>query len=92
MNTININLTFRSIEEIFTNSTLLINFWIIQYVVLWVSLVLLIVFVLYVNPTIAFILDHFKLEKQKRIKKQALKQILIQKELEDEMLKEVENH
>lgn len=92
MNTININLTFRSIEEIFTNSTMLINFWIIQYLILWISLVLLIIVVLYINPAIAYILDYFKLEKQKRIKKQALKQILIQKELEDEMLKEVENH
>jgi len=91
MQDININLTFRTIDEIFKNITFLNNFSLLQILLFIMLICLVIVWALYINPIIAFLSIEFEKNKNIKNKKMALKQILIQKEIEEEIEWQIKN-
>lgn len=91
MQDININLTFRTIDEIFKNITFLNNFSLLQILLFIMLICLIIVWALYINPIIAFLIIEFEKNKKIKNKKMALKQILIQKEIEEEIEWQIKN-
>ncbi len=59
--------------------------------IFWILFVLLFIWIMYIFPMMKIYMDMNKKLKEQQVKKLALKQILIQKEIENEIQKEIEN-
>lgn len=82
--------TYTSIEDIFANITTLANFSIFEYILLFILLWGMFALVYIVLPTIFIMYNHHKSQKEKKKKKNFLTQISLQREIEDEIEKEIE--
>ena len=82
-----IEYTYNSPEEIINNIKLIDDF---SYNILIVLVVILIIVTLYLLPMLYIYRDYIKSKKEKRKKRSLLKKIILQKEIEDSILKEVD--
>ncbi len=81
--------TFHTPEEIFKNITFLKDFSMFEYLYLILATILVIIIVLYCLPLLYSIKETYLKNKERAKKKLILKKILLQKEVEDEILKEI---
>ena len=88
---INIEYTYRTFKEIQGMVEKFNNFSIIQFSILIIIFIVIICIILYIMPAIDVYLKISKKAKESENKKLALKQILIQKEIEEGVQKEIEN-
>lgn len=86
---ISLEYKYYSLDEIFEKVNIINNFTNIDYIVLWFVIIFSILLVLYVWPIIKAMIEYYKIKIQKSIKKKNLKKILLQKELEDTIEKEL---
>jgi hypothetical protein len=81
-----------NVNEIFNNITLIKDFSINQLSILIFIIILFIVFILLIFPYIYLYYKYIIKKLEKRKKTYLLKQIAIEKEIESEMQKEMEQH
>ncbi len=76
-------------QEIFDNIVKIYNYWIIEYSVLigWILLIISMIF--FIVPAIKSYLRKSELKKEKAKKKQMINRIVLQKNLEDLVMREV---
>ncbi len=89
---IEINYTYNSVEKIFNDVILIKDFDLIWYSILISFLIFFFISVTYILPTLYIFKEEYIKNREKKSKKLLLKQIVMQKELEDEILKEVKKH
>ncbi len=89
---IDLEYTYISANNIFKDIVFIKDFEAIWYIAILVSIIFWIVLIMYVIPMFYSIKDTYKKNKEKESKSLLLKQIIMQKELEDEILKEVKKH
>lgn len=89
---IDLNYTYITTNEIFKDIVFIKDFNIIWYIVILLLIIFWIVIIMYIMPTLYSIKENHIKEKEKDSKKLLLKKIIMQKELEDEILKEVKKH
>ena len=82
---------YHSPNEIFKNIKLISNFDIFDFIFLVMIILFFIIVLLYILPILYSIKEEFLLHKTKKHKKIMLKKIIMQKEIEDEILKEIRN-
>jgi len=89
-----IDLTYKYISpnKIFEDIVFIKDFDIIWSIVIASLIFIWIIFVVYLLPIFYSIKENYLKEKVKKWKKLLLKQIIMQKELEDEILKEIKKH
>ena len=81
-----------TIKEIIDNLTKLSDFWSQELIILWSFMVFIFILLYYIIPAVK-IIHKYNLDKKKSIKKKLfVKQIIMQKELEDEIEKELEEY
>ncbi len=86
---ISLDYNYYSLDEIFERVNIINNFTNIDYIALWFVIIFSILLVLYVWPIIKAMIEYYKIKIQKSRKKKNLKKILLQKELEDTIEKEL---
>jgi len=89
---INLNYTYISTSEIFKDIVFIKDFETIWYISIALLIILWIIFIMYILPIFYSIKESYIKQKEKKSKKLLLKQIIMQKELEDEILKEIKKH
>lgn len=89
---INLNYTYISSGEIFQDIVFIKDFEILWYAIIIFLIILCIIFIMYIMPVFYSIKESYKTQKEKDSKKLLLKQIIMQKELEDEILKEIKKY
>ena len=82
-----IEYTYNSPEEIINNIKLIDDF---SYIILIILIVIMIIITRYLLPLLYIYKDYKKSQKEKKKKRNILKKIILQKEIEDFILKEVE--
>ncbi len=75
--------------DVINNIKLLTEYSIIEYSILIGSIILLIIFIYYIVPTINISNTFWKKEKEKKNRKKLIKQIVMQKDINDEIEKEL---
>lgn len=88
---INIEYKYRTLKEILDLIHKFNNFSLIEIIVLLLVIVLISALVLYILPSLSVYFNIAKKAKESENKKIALKQILIQKEIEEDIQKEMES-
>lgn len=82
----------KSFEEIYNNSSLIINFSIVEIIILVSIITLILLFIFYILP-VNEILTKFRINKsESRKRKKLLNQIMAQKEIESEIEEEIKNY
>ena len=81
-----IEYTYNSPAEIISNIKLIDDF---SYIILIILIIVIIVITRYLLPILYIFKDYLKSQKEKRKKSSMLKKIILQKEIEDSILKEV---
>lgn len=76
--------------EIFNNLQKVIDYWILEIATFLIWLIFIISFVFYIIPMIKIRLKQNTAEKEKRIKRKMLDKIVIQKNLEDIIKREID--
>ena len=84
--------TYNSPKEILNNLTFIKDFDIIWYIIITFLIIIFSLIIIYLLPIFYIIKEQFFKNIEKKKKKELLKQIVMQKELEDEILKEVKKH
>lgn len=84
--------TYKTPEEILKNIIFIKDFNIIEYGILVSLIIFFIIFVTYILPILYIIKEKYTKNIEDRKKKNLLKQIIMQKELEDEILKEIKKN
>lgn len=81
--------TYVTPNEIFKNIKLLTEYSIFEYIVLTVSILLIVIIIYYVFPALSIYFKFKEKEKDKFNKKKLIKQIAMQKDINDEIEKEL---
>ena len=81
--------TFIPSSEIINNIKLLEDYSIIEYIILFIILVIIFILIYYIVPIISIYLDKKEKEKEKEKKKKIISTIAIQKDINDEIEKEL---
>ncbi len=89
---LNLTYTYTAPEKIFKDIIFFKDFDTTWYIIIFTSLFLWILVIIYILPSLYIIKEQYIKQKEKWRKKLLLKQILMQKELEDQILKEVKKH
>jgi len=83
----NIDYIYNETSYIFKNIILIKNFWIYEYIILILLIILSIAIIRYIFPIISIISNYKQVQNTKKKKKKILKQILLQKTINDEIKK-----
>ena len=80
---------YKSPEYIIENIKLLSEFSILEYVILWLSVLWFLIMFFYLLPYFYIVKKYMDKEKEKRNKRNFIKQIALQKDIEEEIEKEM---
>lgn len=80
---------YTSSSEIIESIKLITEYNLIDFIILWVWIFIIFIFSLYIIPLIKIYKINKKEEKEKRKKKDLIKKILLQKDMEDSISKEL---
>ncbi|USN58265.1 MAG: hypothetical protein H6767_08355 [Candidatus Peribacteria bacterium] len=83
------NYTYTDPENIYASLTRIIDFSPLQYTIIGIASILLIVLIYYMIPIIHITMKYLKEENEKRKKRNLLKQISMQREIEEEIEAEI---
>lgn len=86
----NIEYTYKPINEIINSTILVKDFSFIQFIALSLLIFFIFIVIKYIIPISYILRKYLEEEKKSKNKKNTLKRIILQKELEDSILKEVE--
>lgn len=89
MSNINIEYNYQDAQEILTQTWYILDFWILESSITLVLLLLLWSIIYYIGPIYRIIILIQKTTKDKKRKKLSLQQILVTKEIESEIEKEI---
>lgn len=89
---INLNYTYIKPAEIFSDIKFIIDFSPFEFIALFVLSILLFLVIIYILPLLYIKKEKYIIDKKKKDRKLLLKQIIMQKELEDEIMKEIKKH
>lgn len=81
----------KSFEEIYNNLDKIVNFSILEFIILWIVIFLVVISIFYISPSNQIIFKIRKNKKDARKRKKLLNQIMAQKELENEIEEEIKN-
>lgn len=84
------DLSYYTPKQILENINLISSFGAIEFTVLFSSILIFSLLIFYILPSLGVFVKYIKKEKEKRKKKILLKKIILQKEIEDSIMKEVE--
>jgi len=80
---------YNSPKYIINNIKLVSEFWLIEYLILILIIFLFIILIYYIIPYICILIEYIKKEKDKAKRKKLIKTIIIQKDLNDEIEKDL---
>jgi len=83
--------TYKTTEEILSSISRISDFSVVEWAILTLIIILLILSILYIAPNSMTLLAHRNKQKAKLKRKKLLTQIKLQKEIEDEILGEIES-
>lgn len=75
--------------EIFKSISNIKNYWIIDIIILVIIIWIILTFIFYILPKLNNFMIKYKKEKETKIKKQMMNKIILQKDLEDSISKEL---
>ncbi len=81
--------TYLSPEEVFALIPKLTEMWLLDFMLAWIGFAIVVIWIFIVIPGIVITFKNYKTNKSKAWKKKILTQILLQKEIEDEVEKEI---
>ncbi len=89
MSNINIEYKYRTVSEIINSVKMILDFSVIEFIILGILIMLILSFILYFWPILQILWLGRKKETEKKKKKLSLQQILITKEIETEIENEI---
>ena len=89
---LDLNYTYSTPEKIFGDITFIKEFDTIWYLIIFSMVILWVISIYFLLPILYSMKEYYLKQKEKRKKKLLLKQILMQREIEDQILKEVRKH